>query len=42
MLCCDAARQPQVTQALSELGLTRLDFHFDQAGARVLVNNATL
>jgi D-glycero-alpha-D-manno-heptose-7-phosphate kinase len=42
MLCCEADRQPQVTAALGELGLTKLDFHFDQAGARVLVNNATV
>lgn len=42
MLSCEAERQPAVTAALDALGLTRLDFHFDQVGARVLVNNATV
>lgn len=42
MLCCEPERQPDVTAALDELGLTRMDFHFDQVGARVLVNNATV
>jgi len=42
MLSCEGERQPAVTAALEAMGLTRLDFHFDQVGARVLVNNATV
>jgi D-glycero-alpha-D-manno-heptose-7-phosphate kinase len=39
MLYCPPRRQEDVTAALEERGLTRMDFHFDTAGARVLVNN---
>jgi D-glycero-alpha-D-manno-heptose-7-phosphate kinase len=38
MLYCPPARQEAVTSALEGLGLTRMDFHFDFGGARVLVN----
>jgi D-glycero-alpha-D-manno-heptose-7-phosphate kinase len=41
LLYCDPARQRAVSEGLEQLGLVRLDFHFDQVGARVLVNNAT-
>ncbi len=41
LLYCEPDRQAAVTAALAKLGLVRLDFHFDQVGARVLVNNAT-
>lgn len=41
LLYCEPEGQPAVTEALQKLGLIRLDFHFDQVGARVLVNNAT-
>lgn len=41
LLLCEPERQIGVTATLQALGLTRLDFHFDQVGARVLVNNAT-
>jgi D-glycero-alpha-D-manno-heptose-7-phosphate kinase len=32
LLYCDESRQEEVTDALEELGLRRMDFHFDQAG----------
>lgn len=40
MLICPPARQAAVTAALHAAGLMRFDFHFDFAGARVLMNNA--
>ncbi|GAC1447237.1 MAG: GHMP kinase [Ktedonobacterales bacterium] len=38
MLYCPPASQEAVTAALEARGLTRMDFHFDSGGARVLVN----
>jgi D-glycero-alpha-D-manno-heptose-7-phosphate kinase len=38
MLYCPPSRQDAVTAALEARGLTRMDFHFDYGGARVLVN----
>ena len=40
LLYCRPERQAAVTQSLEKLGLVKFDFHFDHAGARVLVNNA--
>ena len=39
LLVCPTERQRHVEDALHELGLIRADFHFDFAGARVLMNN---
>lgn len=39
MLYCPLAHQEAVTTALEAQGLTRMDFHFDHGGARVLVNS---
>lgn len=39
LLICPPARQSEVERALQALGLIRADFHFDFAGARVLMNN---
>ena len=39
MLYCEERHQPRVTEALSELGLQRMDFRFDQNGAQVLMNS---
>jgi D-glycero-alpha-D-manno-heptose-7-phosphate kinase len=39
LLMCPPARHHHVEAALHELGLIRADFHFDFAGARVLMNN---
>jgi D-glycero-alpha-D-manno-heptose-7-phosphate kinase len=39
LLICPPAHQQQVESALHSLGLIRADFHFDFAGARVLMNN---
>jgi D-glycero-alpha-D-manno-heptose-7-phosphate kinase len=38
MLYCEAPHREKVTRALEERGLHRMDFHFDTAGARVLMN----
>ena len=38
MLYCERPQQPAVTAALESLGLLRMDFRFDSAGARVLMN----
>lgn len=38
MLYCPQAKQEAVTSALEAHGLTRMDFHFDYGGARVLIN----
>lgn len=38
MLFCDPDRQDDVTRALEEQGLRRMEFHFENSGARVLVN----
>ena len=40
MLICPVETQGEVTDALSDRGLVRSDFHLDSVGARVLVNNA--
>lgn len=39
LLLCAPERQGEVETALHQLGLIRADFHFDFAGARVLMNN---
>jgi D-glycero-alpha-D-manno-heptose-7-phosphate kinase len=39
LLICPPAHQQQVERVLHSLGLIRADFHFDFAGARVLMNN---
>lgn len=38
MLYCPPVHQEEVTAVLESQGLTRMDFHFDYGGARVLVN----
>lgn len=38
MLYCEEAHQQAVTQALEARGLRRMDFRFDNTGARVLMN----
>ncbi len=38
MLYCDPPYQEAVTRTLEEKGLKRMDFHFDDMGARVLMN----
>jgi D-glycero-alpha-D-manno-heptose-7-phosphate kinase len=38
MLYCEEQCQGAVTEALAELGLTRMDFRFDDGGATVLMN----
>jgi D-glycero-alpha-D-manno-heptose-7-phosphate kinase len=38
MIYCREGAQAAVTQALSERGLRRMDFHFEEGGARVLLN----
>lgn len=40
MLYCPLGRQDQVTTALEARGLKRMDFHFEQSGATVLMNAA--
>lgn len=39
MLYCPPVHQEEVTLVLEEFGLTRMDFHFDYGGARVLLNS---
>ena len=39
LLYCPPATQEAVTTALEATGLTRMDFHFDEGGARVLMNS---
>jgi D-glycero-alpha-D-manno-heptose-7-phosphate kinase len=39
LVYCPPERQDAVTGALHSLGLLRTDFHFDFAGARILMNN---
>jgi D-glycero-alpha-D-manno-heptose-7-phosphate kinase len=39
MLYCEEGHQTRVTEALSGLGLQRMDFRFDQNGAQVLMNS---
>lgn len=41
MLYCHEEKQESVTSALEERGLKRMDFHFDQQGATVILNVAT-
>ncbi|HZQ05321.1 MAG TPA: GHMP kinase [Anaerolineae bacterium] len=38
MLCCAPEKQEEVTRALEAEGLKRMTFHFENGGARVLVN----
>ena len=38
MIYCQAGSQAEVTQALSQRGLRRMDFRFEEGGARVLLN----
>jgi D-glycero-alpha-D-manno-heptose-7-phosphate kinase len=40
MLYCEPPNQAAVTNALESRGLKRMDFHFEQGGARVLMNAA--
>jgi len=40
MLYCHEQAQDAVTTALEEQGLKRMNFHFDQQGAKVLLNVA--
>ena len=41
MLYCHEQKQEEVTHALEERGLKRMNFHFDQQGATVILNVAT-
>ena len=41
MLYCSEERQDEVTQALEERGLKRMNFRFDQQGAKVVLNVAS-
>jgi D-glycero-alpha-D-manno-heptose-7-phosphate kinase len=41
LLYCPQERQEAVTSALEERGLKRMNFHFDQQGATVILNVAT-
>ncbi|MBO0795780.1 MAG: hypothetical protein J2P36_33225, partial [Ktedonobacteraceae bacterium] len=41
MLYCREEKQESVTRALEERGLKRMNFHFDQQGATVILNVAT-
>jgi D-glycero-alpha-D-manno-heptose-7-phosphate kinase len=41
MLYCPEARQETVTQALEERGLKRMNFRFEQQGAKVILNVAS-
>jgi D-glycero-alpha-D-manno-heptose-7-phosphate kinase len=41
LLYCPEAKQDAVTEALEEQGLKRMNFHFDYAGATVLLNVAS-
>jgi hypothetical protein len=38
MIYCRDGAQDAVTQALAERGLRRMDFRFEEGGARVLLN----
>lgn len=38
MIYCQPGRQAEVTQALGQRGLRRMDFRFEEGGARVLLN----
>src|SRR2546421_1980692 len=40
MLYCHEGRQDEVTRALEERGLKRMNFRFDQQGAKVILNTA--
>lgn len=42
MLCCPLERQIAVTAELAQLGLHRMAFRFDRAGAGVLLNSGTI
>ena len=42
LIYCHEEAQDSVTQALEERGLKRMNFRFDEQGARVLLNVATL
>jgi D-glycero-alpha-D-manno-heptose-7-phosphate kinase len=39
LLYCEPERQEQVTAALQQRGLTRMDFRFESGGAMVIMNN---
>jgi D-glycero-alpha-D-manno-heptose-7-phosphate kinase len=41
LLCCRPGEQPAVCAALEAEGLYRVEFHFDDGGAKVLLNSAT-
>ena len=41
LLYCHEQSQESVTLALEERGLTRMNFHFDQQGATVVLNVAS-
>ena len=41
LLYCEEQSQESVTRALEERGLTRMNFHFDQQGATVVLNVAS-
>ncbi|HEU0001811.1 MAG TPA: hypothetical protein VFQ36_12980 [Ktedonobacteraceae bacterium] len=41
MLYCPEEKQDAVTEALEQLGLKRMNFHFDHSGATVLLNVAS-
>ena len=41
LLYCEEQAQESVTRALEELGLKRMNFHFDQQGATVVLNVAS-
>ena len=39
MLCCEESVQHRVTEVLEALGLIRVGFHFENLGARVIMNS---
>ncbi len=40
LLYCEEERQPALCQAMTSLGLRRMDIRFDEGGAKVLMNSA--
>lgn len=39
LVCCDKAHQAKVTKEMEKRGLIRVGFHFDDMGARVIMNS---
>jgi len=42
LVCCEEQRRPAVRKALQSHGLTQVGFHFDDQGARVIMNTGLL